>query len=445
MRSVHSKIPSVLLTPCDLVQALPNILSLQAGSRSAPVKPKISDSINKTDYDSMQISRDVARSLAILPGQYRIIQHKQQKVKVGPVVAILTSGIPNKPVPTGKKGRLFRQLILQGWKEGLFIYYFYPEDVLWERQLIRGYTCNPQGKWVGGLFAFPDIVYNRILYRSIEKQKKVQNLLERFDHNPDIYLFNRRFLNKWEVSQVLVEDSDTRVWIPETRSYSPANLRVLLSRHRELFLKPANSSKGQGIVKVVWSSGDYRYARTEWNGKAWTRVPNISELNTRLKRDVSDLKRYVIQQGIPLARIKDRVFDLRTQAQKNGDGEWVLTGVGVRIAARNRFVTHVPNGGTRGVFAEVIKEVFPSVSIQKSIEAELRKICRIVPEVLEQGLKIPLGILSLDIGVDSSGKLWILEINSKPASFDEPDIRRKHIGLLLNYYIYAAQHLSKGR
>ena len=65
--------------------------------------------------------------------------------------------------------------------------------------------------------------------------------------------------------------------------------------------------------------------------------------------------------------------------------------------------------------------------------------------VLEEGLQIPLGVLSLDIGVDSSGNLWILEINSKPARFDEADIRFKHIKLLIDYFTYAAEHNSKGR
>jgi hypothetical protein len=37
---------------------------------------------------------------------------------------------------------------------------------------------------------------------------------------------------------------------------------------------------------------------------------------------------------------------------------------------------------------------------------------------------LSLGVLSLDIGVDESGIMWVIEVNSKPASFDEDDIRK---------------------
>ena len=174
-------------------------------------------------------------------------------------------------------------------------------------------------------------------------------------------------------------------------------------------------------------------------------MPTYNRLNSKLRQNIGYQKRYLIQQGIELARLRGRVFDLRAQAQKDRRGEWVLTGVGVRVAAQNRFVTHVPNGGSRADFDKVIKEVFDSSKIQSSIEQELNSIGSIVPQVLEDGLKISLGILSLDIGVDTSGKLWILEINSKPARFDETEIRSKHMQLLIDFFIFAAEHNSKGR
>ena len=43
------------------------------------------------------------------------------------------------------------------------------------------------------------------------------------------------------------------------------------------------------------------------------------------------------------------------------------------------------------------------------------------------------GELSMDIGLDAKGHPWIFEINSKPAIFDEPSIRRVARKRLLNY------------
>lgn len=445
MRKVHSQKPSVIISP-SIASQLPAAILLQAGNRSLKVKVEIDPKISNEYGNLLKVSPAAARALGISVYSYRILKSDEKSIRIGPLVAVLTAGRPNEITQTDKAKRLYKQLILQGWKEGILIYTFFPQDVSWKRGLIYGHTLSPNGKWVGGNFPIPDVVYNRILYRSTENQKMVQKVLEGFDKYSGVYLFNRRFLNKWEVSRVLEQDHRTRHWVPETTPFTGTNLKLLLRRHQELFLKPCHSSRGQGILKIERVNGrGFRYGRTEWKGKNWIYLPNYNRLNMRLRQNVGYPKRYIIQQGIELARLKGRVFDLRAQAQKNGKGEWVLTGVGVRVAARNRFVTHVPNGGSRADFYKVIKEVFNSSKMQKSIEQELYKICSIVPSVLEEGLKIPLGILSLDIGMDSSGNLWILEINSKPARFDEADIRSKHTKLLIDYFIYAAEHNSKGR
>lgn len=444
MRKAHSQKPSVL-TSSFIASQLPAVVLLLAGNRSLSVRVEVDPNISDEYGNLLELSPATARALGIPVYAYRILRRDENSIRIGPLVAVLTAGRPNEAAPERSR-RLYRQLILQGWKEGLFIYCFYPQDVSWGRGLIRGYTLNPHGKWISGYFPIPDVVYNRILYRSTENQRSVQKLLEDFDRHPGVYLFNRRFLNKWEVSKILEQNPRTRHWVPETTPFTGTNLHSLLGRHQELFLKPCHSSRGQGILKIERVNGrGFRYGRTEWKGKNWIYVPNYNRLSMRLRQNIGYPKRYIIQQGIELARLQGRVFDLRAQAQKNGIGEWVLTGVGVRVAARNRFVTHVPNGGSRADFHKVIKEVFNSSKIQKAIEQELHRICSIVPRVLEEGLGISLGILSLDIGVDSSGNLWILEINSKPARFDEADIRFKHIKLLIDYFTYAAEHNSKGR
>jgi len=54
-------------------------------------------------------------------------------------------------------------------------------------------------------------------------------------------------------------------------------------------------------------------------------------------------------------------------------------------------------------------------------------------------LGLNLAVLSMDIGIDAAGKLWIIEVNSKPASFDENDIRQRHLQLLMDYFSFVAQ------
>ena len=107
------------------------------------------------------------------------MKQDETSVRIGPLVGILAAGRPNETNQSEKARRLYRQLILRGWEKGVF-YIPLPQDVSWGRGLTRGYTFSPNGKWLAGTFPIPDVVYNRILYRSTENQKMVQKLLEGF-------------------------------------------------------------------------------------------------------------------------------------------------------------------------------------------------------------------------------------------------------------------------
>lgn len=368
-------------------------------------------------------------------------------IKLGPSVGILTSlgKKQTDPVPKGKTGKLFKQIISYGQKKGLFVFVFYVEDVNWKKKTVKGYSITNNGRWFKGTFALPTIIYNRIRYRSVEAKSNVRSFFENLKKEPEVFIFNSRFLNKWEVNEVLWKFEAGQKFIPETKKFNRENLRNLLRKYPELFLKPINSSRGQGIVKVVSNhNGTYRYSRAEMPNPRWYTSSSFYTLSESLSRIGVRENRYLIQQGIDLAKYDDRVFDLRTQVQKDGEGKWVLTGVGVRVAGRNKFVTHIPNGGTAHSFDEVIDKTFGRSSETKSfINQQLKLITKIIPPRLEEGLGINLAIISLDIGIDTNGNLWILEVNSKPESFDEVDINHRHLDLLTDYFIFAAQKIAK--
>jgi hypothetical protein len=159
--------------------------------------------------------------------------------------------------------------------------------------------------------------------------------------------------------------------------------------------------------------------------------------NAKLKKYINKPKEYLVQQGINLARFNDNVFDLRTQVQKDGQGVWKLTGIGVRVAANKSFLTHIPNGGKAASYKEIITRVFGnSEAIKNKITNQIDIILRHVPNCLEKELNISLAVLSIDIGIDVYGKLWIIEVNSKPANFDEYEIRQKYLQYFNDYCLF---------
>lgn len=398
--------------------------------------------INITPNNFINLEPILAKKLLAPSKAYLPYYISKNYVRLGPSVGILTSNKnAENPIPKGKNGRLYKEMINYAHNHGLFVFLFYAEGVNWKKKIIKGYTLNNNGKWISGNYGIPNIIYNRIQYRSIENRTNVKTLLERCANNPNVYVFNSRFLNKWEVTDALSNFVLGKKFLPETMKFNRTNLRLMIQNHNEVFLKPINSSRGQGIIKVIIKDdGSYQYSKAEVKMPKWFSTNSFYNLFEGLTRIGARENHYLIQEGVDLTTFDDRVYDLRAQFQKDGNGSWVITGVGVRIAGKNRFVTHVPNGGTAAVFEDVISKTFAGDDTKKTdINRQLKLIASTIPVELEKSLDINLAILSFDIGIDKNGKLWILEVNSKPASFDEEQIRFRHLQYLVDYFIYLAQ------
>ncbi|MEA4925829.1 MAG: YheC/YheD family protein [Syntrophomonadaceae bacterium] len=343
-------------------------------------------------------------------------------------------------VPVGRDSVLKKEMISMADSLGIFLYFFYPQGIDFSKNEVSGHTylfTNKQkGYWLKSIFPLPHIVYNRLSYRKNEAQKSVKELLAAIENNPRMYLFNSRFLDKWEVHVVLSQDSLTKHLVPETVRFNRANLNIMLDKYQDLFIKPINKSIGKGIIKIQRDSSKLIKYKLAASNDKWHQCRSAAQLYKGLKTNAAH-DQYLIQSGINLATTSKRVFDLRTEVQKDERGEWVFTGVGVRVAAPGRYCTHVPNGGSRAEYNKVIQKVFgDSNLIIENLDRQLSYITQAVPYVLEKNLGINLGILSIDIGIDKSGIMQIIEVNSKPSSFDEKEIRSRHLENLNKYFLY---------
>ncbi|HBQ86036.1 MAG TPA: hypothetical protein DER33_01205 [Syntrophomonas sp.] len=402
----------------------------------------LSTSMQKTKL--AYINNPTAQML-LLPAKllldYKVIKNPP-RIKLGPVVGVLTTANRNSKsgLPIGKETYYLGELVSYARRKGVFVYLFYSTGVNWHSQTIKGYTLDfnkeSAHKWVSGEYPFPDIVYNRIRSRNVENSRTMVELLDRFQHL-GINLFNTRFLDKWDVYNALMSSPRLRHFLPPTVFFSRVELFKFLQQYPEVFLKPRNSSIGKGIVKIKRTSGCYMLALAKSAKPSWHYYDSYEELYQALLAIMDDSSRYLVQMGIELAKIQNKVFDLRTQVQKNGRGEWTLTGTAVREAAPDRFVTHIPNGGSARKYDEVIEKTFgSSVTTKRSLDKQLHLIAREAPIILDDLPGWSLAVLSIDIGIDRYGKIWIIEINSKPSSFDEPDIRRAYLRYFTDYCKY---------
>lgn len=383
------------------------------------------------------------KKLGVPPGRYRIFQYYDNNIRLGPLVGILTSRDKHGIYPVGKNARIFKEMFIAAQNQGVFLFEFYPEGVNIKTKTIKGHSIDRLGKFYSATFPFPDVVYNRIRYRVIENRKDVKQAIKIFASDPGIQLFNTRFLNKLEVYRVLKKNPSTAEFIPETALYNTRNLKYFLGKYGALYLKPIANSRGKGIIKLGKGAAGTYYVQHAT--KAYSNYHStLTQAHLKMKHYGLKPMRYLVQKAIPLATYRGRPFDLRVQVQKDAMGKWMLTGVGARVAGPNRIVTHVPNGGTAKAFDDVLNEAFNgSTTINNDINKQLFYITGVVPEALERELKLTLAILSMDIGIDNKGKLWLIEVNSKPASFDEDAIRKVHTQTLVDYFIFCAQNTKR--
>ena len=151
-------------------------------------------------------------------------------------------------------------------------------------------------------------------------------------------------------------------------------------------------------------------------------------------REVGD-ERYMLQQGIDLIRHAGRPFDLRLLLQKNRHGVWTVTGIGARVAGASSLTTHVPRGGTIANPEALLRAALGRAQTS-SLTRRLRQLAPRVARQIERASGDELGELSLDVGVDVNGKLWLFEANAKPMTFDEPAIHERALRNFFNYCRY---------
>ncbi len=409
-------------------------IRLVFGGASAQAHLRDSENLGQT----LVVGAALARELYLREGMHLQIRYDASShlLTLGPIVGVFTVSDPlfggrQRSGPYGSRQSLYRQLIELAEEQGILAYLFSPQDIDWATKTVLGYGMH-NGRWGLTRYPLPDVVYDRIPSRRDEKRQDVISAKERLQK--ECHYFNPSYLNKWEVHSLLSKRSESRVYLPETRLLTAlSDLTFFASRYDEVYLKPTMSSVGRGIMKVTKADGGYLLHRRRGQSMSHSFYPSLTQVFAAI-RPLLRKSTYLIQQGIDLATFRGNHYDIRALVQKDGAGNWVVTGMAARVAARGAIVTHVPNGGTR----QPLKRVMPADHFAL-VRRQLQAAGRVIPKVLEEEMGKTFGELSLDLAIDRSGKVWLIEANAKPFRFDEPAIRGVARQRLLDYACYLAE------
>ncbi|MBP1993277.1 YheC/YheD family endospore coat-associated protein [Paenibacillus eucommiae] len=364
-----------------------------------------------------------------------------------PTIAILT---------VQDKSRIFRgdrsnfaDILKTGKELGAEIYVIAASDLKLTGSKVPGYRYNTEKKtWVRSLLPVPHVIYNRVPYRKMEMQPEVQQTIQACIRSNQVTLFNPAFFNKWSLFEWLSKSALTRKYIPATQQLSSSQeLERLLRDHSVVYLKPVKGKAGRGIMRLERRMSknkqpEFRLCVQENVTMEYKTHSSIDSLwQEIIERRGS--KEYIMQQGITLTSYKNRVYDLRALIQKTSKGRWSVTGIGARVAGRLSITTHVPRGGSidnpRKLLTHAFGQQQADIILKRTKQAAL-----LLAKQIEKSSGSELGEMSMDLGVDTSGRIWFFEANSKPMKFDEPEIRQKSLKRIVGYSMYLSRKVKRG-
>jgi hypothetical protein len=358
-------------------------------------------------------------------------QYRRQKLRLGPVIGILTTGFKRNPsAPFGARTVFFQNFLLASHSAKPFIYVFTPEMINWQTRTVSAWYYKKnnntgQYQWIRLNSPLPDVIYERVPNRKAESLERVQSCLNRLKNEEQVRVFNQGFFNKWTIYLLLKSNPKTSEYTPETYlAPSLETLQYMLDKYQMVYLKPSGGSLGMGIFRITYDPSQGYYCRFHQGEKnVLHRFQSLEKLiYYYFRKNKQRFQNYLVQQGIRLLKIGNRPLDFRVHMHKDSTGEWQIVGIAAKVAGSGCITTHVRTGGS--VFTDdLLDKTLPHNATE--LKKSLAKAAKTIALSLEEKLNEPLGELGMDLGIDQELKVWLFEVNSKPGRhiFLHPSLR----------------------
>ncbi|MDR6879174.1 YheC/YheD family protein [Bacillus sp. 3255] len=307
----------------------------------------------------------------------------------------------------------FQRLSTEGRKLGVQVEVFTPSDVEGDNS-VRTLTYDADlGKWKRRRTSMPPVIYDRCRYKAAANYQMLKAFRAR--HAKLIFL-SRPLANKWSMHQILSENESIRPYLPATVRFSSVlELMKFLKKYRLVYVKPKNGTGGRGILRIEQLGPDLYLLQGRNQQRTIIAPYRASEKQLLVKLHALKLSPdYVVQQGIQLTLKDGRVHDYRLLIQKNGSGEWEVTGCAGRIGPHRSITSNLHGGGSAVSQDRLLSYRFPSAEQKETIKKEMNSFAYKLAGYLETKFG-KLCELGMDIAVDPQGDVWLLEVNPKPS------------------------------
>jgi hypothetical protein len=376
---------------------------------------------------ALRVSHSLASRMGLMSGKQLCLQYKPstRTIVIGPLIGVMVSrvysGAPDRPF--GTITTFCREMTDACAAHGAFVYFFTPDDVTTLGDTLKGHVYA--GRWVRGTFPVPNVIYNRLTSRKLENRPTVQQFMSHAKSRFNAAVFNDMYL-------------------PESHLLkSAAMLKAMCSRYSTVFLKPVTGSLGKGIIRIrKQGDGSYACHHTNMSGASKMTYAGISQLTAALSAKIRQ-QTFQIQQGLNLISTGGRPIDFRALVQRDSKGQWGVTSIVARIAGVNHFVSNLARGGT---LSQVPQAIARSNAANKAgAHARLKRAALQIAKGIESQIDGHFAELGVDLALDTGGRVWLLEVNSKPSKDDNTSIpsERSKVRPSVNQMVQYARHLAK--
>ncbi len=298
-----------------------------------------------------------------------------------------------------------------GDASGFIIYRFSPDQL--PSPIITGMVFDRSVKtWRKANFPVPDFIYDRCFHSADYKQPSTIAFISWLKNETNATFLGYGLPGKWVIYKYLLADPFIRRHLPKTHKLQPQTgttiLNELLQEQKKLIMKPVIGSQGNGMIHIT---KDHHGTNVRINHKGNVLHHTYDTTNSFLRfvSRILNQRDYVAQQLLSLLDENNRPFDRRVVMKKISPKSWSEIGRAMRVGKQHSFVSNLHSGGM--ILSD--DNIALNRPLLLAADVTITRLSHKIVSLLDKAFP-PLFELGLDFGIDQSGKVWLLEVNSKP-------------------------------
>ena len=402
--------PVLSITPAvssELKACAGEMISLKLGLSQYEVN--LSSDILNQHYCELRFPKDDPHRLTGLHLLTTYFSTEERTLHAGPVIAVLTdSGSKGRPA-LGRLEEYFSELFqFTNTHGGLF--YLTDPSLLSSK---KGFLFNEEkSEWEEGSVPLPDVLYNRIHSRKTDRSGELQKLLLQLEEQ-SVFSFNSSYLTKGYVHEQLSAVNHLIEYLPATESFTLPGLRNMLEKYHDVYIKHIAGSQGKKLLRLSYFENNILLKQNIGNETVHELFPTFENAAKELSR-LKISSNFIIQETVPLLQSDNKALDFRFLCHLVDPDQWRLISATARVSGEGQFVSNVAQGGKLVKPLTVLGESFNKKEAVR-IYTIMKELALSACMCLAESSRLTLGELGVDIGVDETGKPWLIEINSKPS------------------------------